>query len=131
MLLEGPAGCGKSRLAGWLSRKADEELGAVRLKAEYGPLPGAEDGILPSVLRHWLVSEVPDAGLTAEERYTFILDRFVEMSSHGRRSTQCRPVVLWLDNLQWALDGIAFVMHLMKRRDILEMPLLVVMLLTL
>ncbi|MEC7241711.1 MAG: protein kinase [Myxococcota bacterium] len=127
VLLEGPAGCGKSRLAGWLSERADEELGAVRLKAEYGPLPGAEDGILPSVLRHWLVSEFPDSGLTAEERYTFLLDQFVAMSSHGRHGKQRRPVILWLDNLQWALDGIAFVMHVLKRREALELPLLVVM----
>ena len=127
VVLEGPAGCGKSRLAGWLSQRADEDLGAVRLKAEYGPLPGAEDGILPSVLRHWLVSETPDTGLTSEERYTFILDRFVEMSRHKRDDGQPRPILLWIDNLQWALDGIAFVSHLMKRRESLSFLLLVVM----
>ena len=127
VLLEGPAGCGKSRLASWLSERADEELGAIRLKAEYGPLPGAEDGILPSLTRHWLGSDPLHDNLSAEERYTYILDQLATMCRHSRSDSGMRPVVLWLDNLQWALDGIAFVQHVISRRDEIGLPLFILM----
>ena len=110
--MEGPAGCGKSRLASWLGERAEEELGAVRIKAEYGPLPGAEDGILPSINRHWLLEEEQFEGRTAAERYTQIVDRLRFFCHFDRPEDSLRPVVLWLDNLQWGLDGIAFVQHL-------------------
>jgi len=127
ILLEGPAGCGKSRLAGWLSERADEELGAVRLKAEYGPLPGAEDGLLPSLRRHPLFSTEFEEPQTANERYTQILDAVTEMVHHERPDDVLRPMVIWLDNLQWGLDAIGFVRHLLGRRETLNIPVLVLM----
>jgi len=127
ILLEGPAGCGKSRLAGWLSERADEELGAVRLKAEYGPLPGAEDGLLPSLRRHPLCSGEMKETRTALERYTQILDAVTQMVHHERPEDVLRPMVIWIDNLQWGLDAIGFVKHLLGHRENLQIPVLVLM----
>ena len=128
IVIEGPAGCGKSRLAAWLAERADEQLGAVRLKAEYGPLPGADDGIVPSLKRHPLFdAEAYQEPQTANERYTQVVDGLAQLSVVGRPQHSPRPVVLWIDNLQWALDGMGFVDHVMSRRDELDLPLLVIM----
>jgi tetratricopeptide (TPR) repeat protein len=127
VLLEGPAGCGKSRLAGWLSERADEELGAVRLKAEYGPLPGVEDGLLPSLMRHPLLQSEWPAPATSTERYTQIQDGILELARHERPRDALRPVVIWIDNLQWALDAISFVKYLLLQRGRVEVPVLILM----
>lgn len=132
VLLEGPAGCGKSRLAAWLSERADEEMGAVRIKAEYGPLPGGEDGLLPSLKRHPLIRqsltqlEWPEPQ-TANERYTQIQDAVAQLARHERPEDALRPVVIWIDNLQWGLDAIGFVKHLLAQQDMLNTPVLVLM----
>ena len=51
VVLRGPAGCGRTRLATWLCERADE-IGAARvLSAVHAPEPGHESGLVPMVSR--------------------------------------------------------------------------------
>ncbi len=45
VILRGAAGCGKSRLAEWLTRRADEVGAAIVLRATHAPSPGSHDGV--------------------------------------------------------------------------------------
>ena len=51
VLLEGPAGVGKSRLASWLCARAEETGGATALRAHHSPQRAATDGLLPMAAR--------------------------------------------------------------------------------
>src|SRR5205085_6556987 len=50
-VLEGPGGCGKSRLAQWLCERAHEVGAAITLKAVHAPNPGASEGLVPMIDR--------------------------------------------------------------------------------
>ncbi len=52
VVLRGPAGVGKSRLAEWFSRHADEVGGAQVLRVLHSENGGATDGLGPAVTRH-------------------------------------------------------------------------------
>ncbi len=52
VVLHGPPGTGKTRLADWVGERAHEAAGAVVLKAVHGPTPGPRDGLAPMVARH-------------------------------------------------------------------------------
>jgi tetratricopeptide (TPR) repeat protein len=59
MLLRGPAGSGKSRLADWIARRG-HELGALQvLKATHSPKGGPRDGIGPMFARHFRCDGLP------------------------------------------------------------------------
>ena len=51
VVLRGPAGSGKSRLAQWLSERAHELGGAGVMRALHSPMPGPVDGLGPMVAR--------------------------------------------------------------------------------
>ena len=53
ILLEGPAGSGKSKLAGWLVRRARELGAAAGMKALHSSTGGPNEGLGPMLLRHF------------------------------------------------------------------------------
>lgn len=61
VVLRGPAGVGKSRLAEWFSRHADEVGGAQVLRVLHSENGGATDGLGPSVTRHLRCKGLPAA----------------------------------------------------------------------
>jgi len=52
VLLRGPAGTGKTRLATWIAERAHEVGGAVVLRATHGPMAGPADGLPRMLARH-------------------------------------------------------------------------------
>ncbi len=52
VILEGPAGSGKSRLIEWLCERAHELGGATALKAAHNPVDGQADGLARMVAQH-------------------------------------------------------------------------------
>ncbi len=72
LLLRGPAGCGKSRLAAGFCERAHEVGDASVLRASHGPVPGPIDGLGPMVARRLRL-----LGLTADEA-TGRLQAFLE-----------------------------------------------------
>ncbi|MBN2798827.1 MAG: tetratricopeptide repeat protein [Deltaproteobacteria bacterium] len=64
-LLSGPAGVGKSALAGWFCRRAEEVGAATVFKAVHGPMLGAAEG-----LPRMVAKALQCVGLTREETLT-------------------------------------------------------------
>ena len=78
VLLEGPVGCGKSRLAEWLTRRA-HELGAVEvLRATHSEAGGPRDGIGPMLSRHFQCD-----GLSWSETFARMRDVYSSLGFSG------------------------------------------------
>lgn len=67
VVLTGPAGCGKSRLARWLCERANEVGAATSMRVTHGPIEGPGDGLGPA-MRRFLNLE----GLARDAAYTRI-----------------------------------------------------------
>jgi len=59
VLIEGPAGCGKTALADCVAERADELGGAVVIRARHRAHQGAQDGIGQALLRHHRLAGLP------------------------------------------------------------------------
>ena len=70
MVLRGPVGCGKSRLARWALRRAAELGAAETLLAEHSPVSGPREGVAQLVARH---------ARCTEERRTAVLARVTKV----------------------------------------------------
>jgi eukaryotic-like serine/threonine-protein kinase len=151
VVLRGPTGVGKSRLARWLCERVHERGDAVPLTSFHSPEQGAADGMpgmLRGVLRTSSLDEVQveartrawlskrgqeglAGGLTqlqmggagaADPNARFALLRtFLRLVGGGR------PLVLWLDDVQWGLDALDFAHALLMQRALDPVPVLLVL----
>lgn len=166
VVLRGQAGSGKSRLAEWIARRADEVGSALVIRATHSPSGGVADGLSRMVaaavgavglerpevaerIRTWLwrrgirdeyewraLLEVvwPGPGEGAEpvrfgsavERYALIRRLLLALGEMQSEDGVVRPVVLWLDDVQWGADALGLAEHLLKRADD-DLPVLVLL----
>lgn len=147
--LRGPSGVGKSRLVEWIGHRAAETGAARVLRASWAASPGPGDGFAGLVARlvgiagldarearsrvaawraRWLGSDDPGveelcalAGVgdgafaSHEERHGALVRLFAQLARE-------RPLLLWLDDLHWGGDGVAFVERVLD--DAPELPVL-------
>ncbi|HSG63614.1 MAG TPA: ATP-binding protein, partial [Gammaproteobacteria bacterium] len=92
VVLRGPAGVGKSRLAEWFSRRADEVGGAQVLRVLHSENGGAADGLAPSIVRHLRCK-----GLSLKEA-----SEFVQRWLHDRMED---PPLALMESLLSAVTG--------------------------
>ncbi len=148
-VISGRHGAGKSRLVDWLGVSAAEVGGAVLLRASHSAEPGTGLGLgpmfaralrceglsmdaLPMHLLQYLGAGA--AGDTLDWRLWSDLIGGVPMPRAGRHSaalglvralTRERPVILWIDDAQWAPESLAFAEKLLENPEA-ELPVLVV-----
>ncbi len=163
VVLRGPAGAGKSRLAQWLAERSHEVGAANALRADHDLSLGGTDPLI-EMLRAWFrVSRSDDEeALVArlrrhlrahgvEEAYELaalkqlLLPRIAndsrgaavalgtttpaERRAGARRALarlgQHRPLVLWLEDVQWGADSIRFAREILDSR--VPLPAVVVL----
>ncbi|MCC7073364.1 MAG: AAA family ATPase [Deltaproteobacteria bacterium] len=151
MVLRGPSGVGKSRLAEWLSHRAHETGAAIVLDATFAPSPGRADGLAGAVARMLGLTTVPADAV--EQRARHWRDRWLSHADLTARELRAlggfgegvfanaddkdgalvrllaalgreRPLVVWLDDVHWARHALAFVERVLD--DARELPALFV-----
>ncbi|HJN74485.1 MAG TPA: tetratricopeptide repeat protein [Myxococcota bacterium] len=123
VVLRGPAGVGKSRLAAWLCARA-HELGGLRAgRAFHSPTPGPRQG-LPGLVRRQLAAEGLEgqalAQLGGEQLLADWLDGRTRLRPAERYGVVQRAlselVVTWLDDVQWGPDALGYSRWYLQRR---------------
>jgi len=162
VVLHGPAGVGKSRIAEWFVERADETGAASHLRAVHGAPPTPGDGLGPMferafgcagltrvevaarVKRRLEVEGNPGlpevAAITelirplsiADEsgpslRFSNARERHVVAWRVLTRMSRRRPVIVWIDDVQWGLDAIEFVRFAIDRAREEAAPVLFVL----
>jgi serine/threonine protein kinase/tetratricopeptide (TPR) repeat protein len=156
VVLDGPGGTGTTRLAEWLCERAAEVGAATPLRATHGSNPNPGHGLRPMVIRlfaaqglgpgpqlmdrvrakaqslgfmepgealafYGLVADDGPVQLRLQTERSGVLQRLV-----ARLAVE-RPVVLWLDDVQWAPEGLAFVRDLVRASQRRPQPVLAVL----
>ena len=151
LVLHGPSGIGKSRLAWWLCTRT-HELGACSiLIGRNGPDAGPDVGLAgmiarsvhglgldPGALRARVDAELPELGEDDREalvgmarpglalRIDTTRWRLAVLVRWIRALAGRRPVVLWLDDAHWGLDGLQVVQALVAEADLPVLAVLTV-----
>lgn len=151
VVLRGPAGCGKTRVADWLAERAEETGAAFTLRAGHQEKAGPQEGLggmLDRALRcvaldeHQTRARVlevltrlgrhdPDEADALGElirpvgNVTFggPTERYLVLERLLALLAEQRPLVLVLDDVQWGPDSLAFCRHLLGR----ELPILLIL----
>ncbi|MCP4807136.1 MAG: ATP-binding protein [Proteobacteria bacterium] len=141
LVLRGPSGIGKSRLAWWLCTRSHELGACTVVVARNGPDGGADTGLDGMIARsiHGLGPAALRARVDAELGELSEDDReaLVGMARPGlalridtgrwRRAVllrwlrvlaRRRPVILWLDDAHWSLDGLHLVHAVLAEADV-------------
>jgi len=157
VVLRGPSGGGKSRLAAWLASRARELGAAIVLRAEHNPIPQPLDGIGGALARHLRVGlpspeaegaarealeelGVADAsgqlaellcGLPSErprmEQHAAVRELLSHIADPDELRGPCRPVLVWLDDVVWDEASVALAAHLLQTRRGASAPVLLVL----
>ncbi|MCB9679078.1 MAG: protein kinase [Alphaproteobacteria bacterium] len=151
-IIRGSAGTGKSRLADWLCERAHEVGSAVVLRARFSEADAPEEPLRRMLARHLRLSATegfdeilegwaafwgtqrPDVVETLRTLVTPLGRAAVDASSRhamlrmtvdevGRE----RPVVIWLDDVQWGLDGLLFAQSVLDAQAVRPTPILLVL----
>ncbi|MEZ4321735.1 MAG: protein kinase [Myxococcota bacterium] len=140
--LRGSAGNGKTRLAQWTTQRAHEVGAASVLRAVHSPDPTPLDGIGPAMAR-WFVCGGLERAATAERMASIspfgldpaALTELVHPGTPGSTSvrfatpeeryevarqvldeaSETRPVIVWLDDVQWGPDALGFCEYVLNR----------------
>lgn len=142
ILLRGAAGNGKSRLVEWMGERAHELGAATVVRAVHSPRAGGADGIVRMIARQlrthnlsdnatrrrvhralhvhghygdWEVDALTDMLQTGSRDTPN--ERYVLIQRHLARLAQERPVLLWLDDVQWGGDALSFVRFLVEQPE--------------
>ena len=155
VLVRGPAGAGKSRLAEWLIERAHETGAAVSLRARHAPIRGPGQGIAAMVAEHLSTSGLDRAELVDHVRATLrrgarageadgvaLLEESVSLAAFVRgerqsraeravtfgsflaRVASARPVIIWLDDVQWGHESLELADEILLSRGERNLPVL-------
>jgi serine/threonine protein kinase/tetratricopeptide (TPR) repeat protein len=151
VLISGPDGVGKSRIANWVAQRASE-LGAARvLDARFSGADDADAALRSMLLRAFQAHGLEELDLV--ERLDDALDEIGVVNTELRKHTRTllagqqlqgasryvvirlllesmstdRPVVLVMDDVHVGLDGLRFARHLMNAQVVRPFPILVLL----
>jgi tetratricopeptide (TPR) repeat protein/tRNA A-37 threonylcarbamoyl transferase component Bud32 len=151
VVLRGAAGAGKSRLAEWLSRRAHEVGAAQPLMARFQETGASGQGLQRMLtrslrMRHddalddemttsWLAWWQTESDAVRSALHTLVpgregLDRTTRHAMLRLLLEQMcreRPIVVWLDDVQWGLDGIRLASSLLDVQTLRPHPILLVL----
>ena len=166
VVLQGPSGYGKSRLAEWLCTTAAECGAAQALIAGHDPAGAPrqglsrlvghrfrvgglsydetveriravlrDDGIIDEYEVRSLAEIAHPAGRTDAEplggvervRFASNNERFAIAARELVRASYERPVVVWLDDVQWGADSLSFVRYVLEADDARDAPIVFVL----
>lgn len=142
-VLRGPAGFGKTRLARWVSERAEEVGGAEVLRATHEPIPSATSGLVAMLQRHLrchglghdrIVDHVRAVLPSSERADPSTASELAELLSptgplvrseetralYGRvlsRLGGARPVLLHIDDAQWGAEALELARWLLREHE--------------